>query len=566
MFKIEFAGTGGAVPLKERNLSSVLFSYAGRKIIFDVGEGTQQSLLKLHSGFVNIDIICLSHLHGDHIFGLPGLLCTMGMAKRTNDLLILAPKGSRQLLSQFVCLVGRQDYSVYVLELDSSLESSNEESLNDKTISAWANAPFSDLASAPCSKKGVLSKDDISGAANTEVTSSKRNVLLTKNGHNSAINVSKAKKVLQAKREGALALELTKFGYKINLALSDPKLVNPDNFYCLLAKKDNNTKDNVANNSLNIAHTLNNSQELAKAQAASHFKELAKAQAENNLQTQAKQIASNYEQVKCKVDMRKLFPKCNLFLTKEAPEKLLSNSRLAKKLHKYDNLRFTLAPNTPANLYISSAPQKHSVNCLAYRLDFYKAGRFHVDKAKAAGIAQAFWSYLQDGYSISYTFNQHAYKFTPATVTSPPLKLFSLAYVTDTRPLASNAIFLKDVQVLISEANYLDESKHDLAVKNRHMTLKEACLQAQLANVKYLILTHFSASVTEPSLYKESAQALFANSYLANDLDSFTFVVPKSDKTENGVRNENAKEDCLQVVLADLSNVSNKGAKEDAAD
>lgn len=544
MFKIEFAGTGGAVPLKERNLSSVLFSYAGRKIIFDVGEGTQQSLLKLHSGFVNIDIICLSHLHGDHIFGLPGLLCTMGMAKRTNDLLILAPKGSRQLLSQFVCLVGRQDYSVYVLELDSSLESNNEESLNDKTISVWESAPFS-KENAPLSKENVLSKNDISGAANTTATSSAGSALLAKNEHNSAINVPKTKKVLQAKKEGALALELTKFGFKINLALSDPKLVNPDNFYCLLAKKDNNTKDSAANSSPNVAHTLSNSQ------------------------AQTKQIASNYEQVKCKVDMHQLFPKCNLFLTKAAPEKLLSNSRLAKKLHKYDNLRFTLAPNTPANLYIASAPQKHSVNCLAYRLDFYKAGRFHVDKAKAAGIAQAFWSYLQDGYSISYTFNQHAFKFTPATVTSPPLKLFSLAYVTDTRPLASNAIFLKDVQVLISEANYLDESKHDLAVKNRHMTLKEACLQAQLANVKHLILTHFSASVTEPSLYKERAQALFANSYLANDLDSFTFVVPKNDKTnkaENAVSNESAKGSCLQVILADLSNVSSKGAKEDAAD
>lgn len=484
MFKIEFAGTGGALPLKERNLSSVLFSYAGRKIIFDVGEGTQQSLLKLHSGFVNIDIICLSHLHGDHVFGLPGLLCTMGMAKRTNDLLILAPKGSRQLLSQFVCLVGRQDFSVYVLEFNASNEfnsSTSNLSITDKAMPA--------------------------------------NLNLSASEQKASVQQIQAKTPLRAKKKLALALQLSKFGYKIDLTLSDPELINPDNFYCLLAKR-----------------------ELAQANAS----KLAKA---NNNQAN---MQGEYPFKRGHVDMQKLFPQCNLFYVQEAPEQLLANSRLAKKLHKYENLRFTYAPNTPANLYISSAPQKHSVNCIAYRLDFYKAGRFHVDKAKATGIFQGFWSYLQNGYSISYAMNKHAYRFTPANVTSPPVHLFNLAYVTDTRPLASNQSFLKDVQVLISEANYLEDGKKELALKNRHMTLEEACAQAASANVKHLILTHFSASVTEPDLYKEKAKALFTNSYLAHDLDAFTFITEKND---NGT--------VQTAILTGMSNITNKESKQD---
>lgn len=489
MFKIEFAGTGGALPLKERNLSSVLFSYAGRKIIFDVGEGTQQSLLKLHSGFVNIDIICLSHLHGDHVFGLPGLLCTMGMAKRTNDLLILAPKGSRQLLSQFVCLVGRQDFSVYVLEFNASNE---------------FNLPTSNLAITNQAMPANLSLSE-----NEQKTSPQK----------ANAQQIQAKMPLHAKKKLALALQLSKFGYKIDLTLSDPELINPDNFYCLLAKRE---------------LTQANTSKLAKP---------------DNKQANQQ---SEYPCKKGHVDMQKLFPQCNLFYVQEAPEQLLANSRLAKKLHKYENLRFTYAPNTPASLYISSAPQKHSVNCIAYRLDFYKAGRFHVDKAKALGIFQGFWSYLQNGYSISYALNKHAYKFTPANVTSPPVHLFNLAYVTDTRPLASNQSFLKDVQVLISEANYLEEGKEDLALKNRHMTLEEACAQASSANVKHLILTHFSASVTDPDLYKEKAKALFANSYLAHDLDSFTFVIEKSD---NG--------STQTAILTDVSNITHKESKQD---
>lgn len=459
MFKLEFAGTGGAVPLKNRNLSAALLSYEGRKFLFDVGEGTQQSLLKLHSGFANIDIICLSHLHGDHVFGLPGLLCTMGMAKRTNDLLILAPKGSRQLLNQFVCLVGRQDFSVYVLEFNSNLDLENK-----------------------------------ANGANMREGSS-----------------------LKAKQPKALALRLTKFGYKIDLSLSDPKLLNPDNFYCLL-----NRKDLEANSTVTTA-----------------------------LGSCAKLAEGKVEQA----NLSQIFPNCNLFYQADDPSKLLNNSRLQKKLHRYENLKLTYAPNTPASLYITSAPQKHSVNCIAFRFDWFKAGRFHAEQAKAKGIFESFWSYLQNGYSISYTCNKQAFKFTPASVVSPPVQLFSLGYVTDSRPLPSNPEFLQGVQVIISEANYLDESKKDLAVKNRHMTLQEACAQAKAAHAKILILTHFSASITEPDLYIDTAHKLFEDCYFAHDLDSFVFNCAKRQLNSETRR---------EYVLTELTNLSETGDYENA--
>ena len=76
MIDLVLLGCGGNVPMPNRNLSSLFINYKGKKILIDCGEGTQVSMRLANCGFKDIDIICISHIHGDHIIGLPGLLGT----------------------------------------------------------------------------------------------------------------------------------------------------------------------------------------------------------------------------------------------------------------------------------------------------------------------------------------------------------------------------------------------------------------------------------------------------------------------------------------------------------
>jgi ribonuclease Z len=90
---IALVGTGGMMPLPNRWLSSVLFRYANHLVLFDCGEGTQISLRALGWGIKAIDLVVISHLHGDHIAGLPGLLLTQGNSGRTEPVDVLGPPG-----------------------------------------------------------------------------------------------------------------------------------------------------------------------------------------------------------------------------------------------------------------------------------------------------------------------------------------------------------------------------------------------------------------------------------------------------------------------------------------
>ena len=77
------------MPMPNRFLSATLLSYKGRKILIDCGEGTQVSMRICNTGFKTIDVICITHIHGDHIVGLPGLLGTIGNSGRTEPITII---------------------------------------------------------------------------------------------------------------------------------------------------------------------------------------------------------------------------------------------------------------------------------------------------------------------------------------------------------------------------------------------------------------------------------------------------------------------------------------------
>jgi ribonuclease Z len=96
--KATFLGTGGSVPTKNRNLPSFAVRTNGGLVMFDCGEGTQKQFLIAKMGFNREMKILISHMHADHILGLPGILHSMSFMGRNRDLEIYGPPG----ISEFV--------------------------------------------------------------------------------------------------------------------------------------------------------------------------------------------------------------------------------------------------------------------------------------------------------------------------------------------------------------------------------------------------------------------------------------------------------------------------------
>lgn len=91
--EITFLGTASAIPSKNRNHTSIAVKAFGEIFLFDCGESTQRQLNFTNISPMKISKIFISHLHGDHILGLPGLIQSMGFRGREKPLTIYGPKG-----------------------------------------------------------------------------------------------------------------------------------------------------------------------------------------------------------------------------------------------------------------------------------------------------------------------------------------------------------------------------------------------------------------------------------------------------------------------------------------
>lgn len=116
MLDITLLGSGGGMPMPNRFLSSMIMSYKGRKILIDCGEGAQVSMRNLKTGFKSIDIICITHYHGDHIFGLPGLLSTIGNSDRREPITIIGPEGIEAILRGLMLSISYLPYTIRIIE------------------------------------------------------------------------------------------------------------------------------------------------------------------------------------------------------------------------------------------------------------------------------------------------------------------------------------------------------------------------------------------------------------------------------------------------------------------
>ena len=268
MIDLVLLGCGGNMPMPNRFLSSLFINYKGRKILIDCGEGTQVSMRMKNCGFKNIDLICITHLHGDHFYGLMGLLSTIGNSSRIDDLTIVGPKGTFSLVNDIL-----KDIEISTLELD------------------------------------------------------------------------------------------------------------------------------------------------------------------------------------------------------------------------------------------------HSSECLGYSLYFKRTPKFNIEKAIKNNVPKLLWQKLQSGKNIVF----ENIEYSPDMVLGDNRKGIKISFITDTRPILSIPEFINNSDLFICEAMYGDDLDISKAVKNKHMTFREAANLARLGNVKTLLLTHFSPSLEDPNLYIKNATDVFENTIVGKD-------------------------------------------------
>lgn len=97
-FSVTIIGCGSAVPTSKRGLTSQYIQCSNRHLLIDCGEGTQMKMRGLGIKFQKIEHIFISHLHGDHYFGLVGMLSTMQLLGRSKEVHVYSHKGLREVI------------------------------------------------------------------------------------------------------------------------------------------------------------------------------------------------------------------------------------------------------------------------------------------------------------------------------------------------------------------------------------------------------------------------------------------------------------------------------------
>lgn len=120
--KLTFLGTSAGSPTAERNVSSIMLDLRqekGRLWLFDCGEATQMQMQKAKFSLAKLEMIFLTHLHGDHLFGLPGVLTTRSLMQNQTPLTLVGPKGIKQFIQTVIDIsYSWLTYPLNIIELE----------------------------------------------------------------------------------------------------------------------------------------------------------------------------------------------------------------------------------------------------------------------------------------------------------------------------------------------------------------------------------------------------------------------------------------------------------------
>ncbi|MDH5754263.1 MAG: ribonuclease Z [Candidatus Bathyarchaeota archaeon] len=143
--RVIFLGTAGSVPTPKRSLPAILIQRKGEQLMFDCGEGVQRQMIKAKAGFHRKMKVFITHMHGDHVLGLPGLIQTMALLDRERKLEVYGPPGIKRFIEairetvQFVLT-----FPVEIHEIEEAGVVCEEEEYAVKAV--WANHVIPSLA------------------------------------------------------------------------------------------------------------------------------------------------------------------------------------------------------------------------------------------------------------------------------------------------------------------------------------------------------------------------------------------------------------------------------------
>ena len=126
---ITFLGTGGAVPTRSRNHPSVLINYKDENLLFDCGEGTQRQFRIAGLNPCKITRLFITHWHGDHVFGIPGLLQTLSLNGYNKKLYVYGPRGTENYFDLYrrIYLSNGNKIDIEIVEVLQGIVFENEE-------------------------------------------------------------------------------------------------------------------------------------------------------------------------------------------------------------------------------------------------------------------------------------------------------------------------------------------------------------------------------------------------------------------------------------------------------